>query len=140
MGMFDTIYCKVPLPENSPFDSTTPFQTKSIDEPVMTTYVIEEDGRLMHRTGYYETVPENERPYPEGHKLAFIGSIRFIETGWEPVDIHARVVFYASVGDVWYDYEATFTHGQLEELKLKGTEVIKRWSPEEIASANGEPK
>lgn len=118
MGMFDTIYCKAPLPGETPFDSTTDFQTKDL-ECLMDTYVIEEDGRLMVRSGYYEPVPEAERPYPNDKGLkGMIGSIRFVDTGWKPVDVHQRLRFYTFVNHVWYEFEATFTHGQLENIEL----------------------
>jgi len=123
--MFDTLYCKVLLPAGSPFDSTYPFQTKDL-ECVMNTYVIEEDGRLMVKAGYYEDIPLAERPYPNADDWKkLIGSMRFVETGWEPVDVHQRVVFYGNTNGVWYDYEATFTHGRLESLVLKHTELMK---------------
>ncbi len=126
MGMFDTVYCKVPLPGNTPFDSTTPFQTKDL-ENILATYVIEEDGRLMERSGYYETVPKEERPYPddEGFK-GIIGSFRFIDTGWKPVDVHQRLKFYQSADGKWYDFVATFTHGQLETIELDNVEELPR--------------
>lgn len=124
MGMFDTIYCKAPLPGNTPFDSTTDFQTKDL-ECLMDTYVIEEDGRLMIRSGYYETVPEEERPYPneKGFK-GLIGSLRFVDTGWKPVDAHQRLKFYTSADRTWYDFVATFTHGQLEGIELVNVEAM----------------
>lgn len=139
MGMFDTIYCKAPLPGEHPFDSMTAFQTKDLD-PVMTTYVIEEDGRLMRRGGYYENVPFEERPYPSADGLlGMIGSLRFVDTGWEHVDVHQRVKFYTSDKTrKWYDFVATFTHGQLEDLELVNTEQLpESYVPYVGVSSNG---
>lgn len=125
MGMYDHLYCKVPLPGEHPFDSTTEFQTKSLD-CVLSIYVIEEDGRLMERQGHYEEVPKEERPYPDDDGFrGMVGALRFVDTGWAPVDVHQRVTFYAMSGDRWFDFTATFTHGQLEGIELSESEVYK---------------
>jgi hypothetical protein len=130
MGMFDNLYCKVPLPGDHPFDAGTCFQTKAFEDPFMETYVIEEDGRLMHLAGYYESVPECERPYPgEPGIKGLIGCIKFVETGWEHVDCHQRVKFYSDANGKWYDFVATFTHGQLESLELVNVEDLPKRIP-----------
>ena len=60
MGMFDEIRCEYPLPDAIVQDET--FQTKSFDRE-MSHYTITADGRLIHHTERWESVPEEERPY-----------------------------------------------------------------------------
>lgn len=118
MGMFDTIYCHVPLPGSHPFNSETDFQTKALDS-TMDTFVIEEDGRLTMLDGYYEEVPEAERPYPNAEGiLACAGRMRFVHTGWTFMDVSQRIRFYRNAGHMWYEFEAVFEHGYLETLIL----------------------
>jgi hypothetical protein len=125
MGMFDEIRCEYPLPDAIVQDET--FQTKSFDRD-MAHYTITADGRLIHHTVRWESVPEEERPYygrPEWDKPFFrvAGSIKTIPTGDSEVPYHGDVYFYTSRGEPqtesfeWFEYQARFTAGKLQWIK-----------------------
>lgn len=134
MGMFDTIKCLYPLPDG--FDAEgLEWQTKDL-ECELDEYTITADGRLVHDEWKYESVPDNERPYPEATEglKSVMGSIRRVVT--KPnveVPYHGDIVFYGSnvcasghgmcVTDddqppQWREYSARFTNGRLQEITL----------------------
>lgn len=132
MGMFDYIQCEYPLPDNPPqwvIDAALKgeFQTKDTPEPSLETYTITADGRLIHHSMRYESVPENERPYwntPEWDKPfgQIAGSIRSVPDGdIELNDFHADLHFGAYDGSQEprsYEYVARFTNGRLQHIKF----------------------
>ena len=122
MGMFDELRCEYPLPDAAVQDEV--FQTKSFDRE-LTNYTITADGRLIHHTVRFESVPEEERPYygkPEWENpvLRVAGSIKTISTGDVEVSHHGDVYFYTPRGAPqtesfeWFEYQARFTEGKLQ--------------------------
>jgi hypothetical protein len=98
MGMFDTIRCEYPLPENS-FQEES-FQTKSL-ECLLDEYTITKRGRLiLHMHRHYQT-----------------------KTKDVDVEYHGDLRFYTSVGErdegtyEWVEYKARFTEGKVQWIK-----------------------
>lgn len=67
MGMFDYLYCEIPLPGNSPFGKETEFQTKDTTDQYLVTHKITKDGDLVvlgsNRVGFQtkdKTVLQND--------------------------------------------------------------------------------
>ncbi|EQB04015.1 hypothetical protein [Sphingobium baderi] len=112
MGMFDHIYCEIPLPDGF----TGEMQTKDFDR-ALGTLLIRADGRLMMEECDWEDVPLEGRPDP---KLPFIGSRRAINKRWRDLDFHGEFRFYGSGGFAgdWHEYIACFTHGALEAIHI----------------------
>jgi hypothetical protein len=132
MGMFDCIQCEYPLPDNPPqwiidHARNGECQTKDTPAQFMETFTITADGRLIHHTVRYESVPENERPYwntPEWDKPLgrVLGSIQSIPDGdVELSDYHGDLRFYSydeNQQPRFYEYVARFTNGRLQHIKL----------------------
>ena len=137
MGMIDHVEIEegVDLPE-FPNDPTQPgWQTKSFQPCDMTVYKITEDGRLLEEEWHLEDVPKEERPYPDADEekepfKALAGSMEKVVDGWSEREYHGILNFYDSVvlGEgktrldddvqpVWFEYNATFTHGELEDVQ-----------------------
>lgn len=125
MGMFDEIKCEYPLPDAVMQDVV--FQTKSFDCE-LTRYTITADGRLIHHTARWESVPEEERAFygkPEWEKPFYrmIGCLKTIPDGDVEVPYHGDVCFYTSRGEPqtesfeWFEYQARFTDGKLQWIK-----------------------
>ena len=101
MGMFDSIFCEIPLPDG--YAPNRPCQTKALDNE-LAIYRITPEGRLVQEeTGIFK----GDRPDP-------------------PVDMehHGYIVFYDIEGDasdddaMWHEYKAKFTDGQCIEIAL----------------------
>lgn len=128
MGMFDYVKCECPLPEGVPewVKPDIEFQTKDTPAQYMEIYVITAEGRLIHQSVKYETVPENERPYwgkPEWKSdfMKAAGCVRSVPTGDVDTQFHGDLSFGCSSNSAPYkfcDFVARFTNGQLEYIKL----------------------
>lgn len=119
MGMFDEIYIEYPLPD--PEAQFMLFQTKDFDN-VMDIYTIDCNGRLIHHNFFYETVPEEERPFygkPEWKDplFRFFGSLRRVSLGDRFMyDFSGDVRFYTAIHNRWYEYFAKFENGIMKKL------------------------
>ncbi len=98
MGMFDTIRCEFPLPDDR-FQEES-FQTKSL-ECLLDNYTLTKQGRLvLHMHRCYQKDSQDV-------DVAYHGDIRF----------------YTSVGEQdqdtfeWVEYEARFTDGSVTWIK-----------------------
>jgi hypothetical protein len=119
MGLFDTLYIntnKLPISddEKKKLGDNTDFQTKSLD-CIMTEIYITDDGFLDVNDFEYETVPQEERPYPndEGLKGSF-GSIRRVNERLERMkDFTGVIEFY----NLDFDFIAFFKNGKLEKIE-----------------------
>ena len=113
MGMFDEVYIDTTmLPEPADVQeilSKASFQTKSLDNE-LTEIFIKSDGSLTRMMYHYEEKPDR--------KSAF-GSIRLIEDGEETLSLTGTIIFYAYAYGVWYEYEATFIEGKLQNIIKK---------------------
>ena len=129
MGMFDYVKVGVPLP-----DGWEPGELQSKDfDCDMTTVEITPDGRLRIEDGEYETVPPEERRYPDpDHPFHFAGSMRKVNRRWRDLEFHGVFNFYGHervkpAGNPpyfepdehrWHEYNARFTDGQLVRIEV----------------------
>lgn len=128
MGMFDQVYCEIPLPDG--FEGE--MQTKDFD-CVLSKLLIRADGRLMIEQYDWEQVPLEERPNP---KFPFLGSRRAINKRWRDLDFHGDFRFYGSEGSdsEWHEYSARFTHGGLESIHILANDAC----PQSETSTRGD--
>lgn len=115
MGMFD--YVKVHEKHGLP---ALGYQSKDFDCE-LTMIRITESGRLEIERFEYESVPKEERPYPNDVGLAgMMGSLRKVNTKWEDLNYHGMFNFYGNDGEgfegEWFDFVAKFTDGNLVEI------------------------
>ena len=127
MGMFDTIFVNVYLlPLNKDelelFQKTYESdiincQTKDLDCDLTEIYITDE-GDLKINRWEYEEVPKEERPHPNAEGLlGLAGSLRRINQRLEMIYHNGTVVFYTDIGDLWYEFTATFTNGKLDYIE-----------------------
>jgi len=110
MGMFDSVYCKYPLPDCPTELVGGEWQTKAFDCE-LETYTITEAGRLLVLKRDWKWKNDDGSPFG-GWLLA---------TNEETVDtnFHGTFNFYSNLGEDysdpanWYEYVAKFTDGQL---------------------------
>ena len=95
MGMYDTIFCRRPLPDGLVAED---FQSKSLHN-TLSVYEIGADGRLRELA-----IGGNGKPLP--------GASR--DTGF-----HGVLRFYTTVGNDLRQYEAKFTDGLLVGLRAE---------------------
>lgn len=98
MGMFDTIRCEYPLPDEKVQNES--FQTKSLDR-LLDEYTITKRGRLiLHKHQHYQSKKQD-------FEIAY----------------HGDLTFYTSMGDrqdnthEWFEYKARFTEGTVQWIK-----------------------
>jgi hypothetical protein len=120
MGMFD--YVKIDKVHGLP---DIEYQSKDFDCD-MTTIRITENGRLEIERGDYETVPKEERPYPNDEGiLGMMGSIRKVNRRWDDLNLHGMFNFYGNSGPnfdgEWFEYNAKFTDGALVRIERDET-------------------
>ena len=97
MGMFDTVYCEYPLPNER--HQGLDFQTKNL-ECALFTYTVTRDGRLVRRarSGWGRDNPDSD-------------------VEWL---LHGNIRIYTSVKTEepsWIEYVVRFTHGRVEWLR-----------------------
>jgi hypothetical protein len=127
MGMFDYVKCEYPFPEGSPKTAQNDiYQTYDTPTQWMETYVITAEGRLIHQSVTYETVPENERPYwgkpewKEGALCQLAGSIRSVSTGDVDTNYHGDIYLIGGQPPKFYEFVVRFTNGQLQYIRMIG--------------------
>ena len=142
MGMYDTIKCKKKLPLTAELKALDVkwdelnFQTKDL-ENLLDAYEITKSGKLKHLwqerawkddddaflKGYFEVVKEEWRDVP------FHGTINFYTSHctndtlhWNYLDDEDQLSFddieLIPGDDWWFEFEAYFTKGKLDEIKL----------------------
>ena len=143
MGMFDTIFIKKKLPLSKELKSLDvkweeiDFQTKDLDN-ALDTYEITKSGKLKHLW--------QRREWREDSNDSFLGGyFKVVEEEWKEVDFHGTINFYTSHctndtkhwdyfddedqltfddielihgDDWWFEFEATFTKGKLDDIRL----------------------
>lgn len=121
MGMFDSIYCKYPLPNKK--HQNLVYQTLNLENK-FEIYTISEEGKLIHHVRTFVTVPEEEREYygtPEwdaNQLYRIIGSLKSIPVGDMEIDYDGELCFYAIVNNKeWVDYKAIFVDGTVVEVR-----------------------
>lgn len=113
MGMFDTITCKYPLPDQPTIDC---WQTKSLD-CTLDHYVIEPDGTLHHED--YDIEDQSDKAKGIGED-SFCGCMTKVNKRLSPMPkFRGEIVFYESTAeaDEWFEYSAFFDDGKLLSVK-----------------------
>ncbi|MFV2014332.1 MAG: hypothetical protein ACC656_02800 [Candidatus Heimdallarchaeota archaeon] len=95
------------------------WQTKSMDN-LMVTYTINPFQELWLLDGDWETVPEEERPYPNDTGIrSLFGSMRVVNERHEKLDFNGQIKFYGSIGNEirsWFEFDATFINGKMTNI------------------------
>jgi len=141
--MFDTIYVKKKLPLTKELKALNvnweelDFQTKDL-ENALDTYEITKAGKLRHLW--------QQREWKDDDDAFLKGYFEVVKEEWRDVDFHGTINFYTSYcdnkkyywdyvnddpeqltwGDIeliqghdwWFEFEAYFTKGKLDEIKL----------------------
>lgn len=122
MGMYDHLYIvKELLPlsdeEKELITDQTVWRTKSL-ECVLTEVYIGSDRQLKINHWVYESVPKEERPYPDakGWK-SVIGSIRRTDEKILDSNYTGEIVFYTKVNDQWLEFISLFNEGKMILIK-----------------------
>lgn len=120
MGMFDYIAVTDKLPTNAEIDASginlyaDSFQTKDLDN-IMATYYIQRGKLFVEKYKVTEWVED-----PEGFAGGYID--RKEPYTEEVSDYHGKINFYHIIDkdgyDHWIEYDAYFTRGELDEIKL----------------------
>lgn len=98
MGMFDDVVCEVPLPDGKPGKY---FQTKDFAAPYLEKYTITAEGRLFRDDPWWQR-EKGVAPAPPTD-MDFHGVLNFYD--------------YDDKMDAWREFNAIFTHGQLEKIQ-----------------------
>ena len=135
MGMFDELYintARLPLnrAEKKRLGDNPVWQTKDLDCMLTEVYITDE-GELKVNRWEYETVPKEERPYPDDDGLlGNMGSLKRVNQKLEVIPYHGFIRFYTSLegqdgSHEWFEFSAKFTYG-----KLTGIRRVEDNSPE----------
>lgn len=111
MGMFDTIYCRISLPEIGVVDDA--FQSKDTPGQVLDTYEIRADGTLWRQA--YDVVDRSD-PKATGMKRV-LGMCAHENLRWERDYLSGCLGFYGERPDGWIEFEADFRAGTLLEIR-----------------------
>ena len=123
--MFDTLYIntsKLPVTEKEArlLGNKHAFQTKDFDCTLTEVYITD-DGELQINEWVYESVPVEERPYPNDPGiLGIIGSLRRTNEAIRTIKHHGYVNFYTILNDndqTWLEFNAKFTDGKLSGIE-----------------------
>ena len=97
------------------------YQTKDLD-CTMTTYIINDEGRLMVENFHLEELPRDQ--WDEFDKKIGFGNKR-ISDGMQDTNYHGMLNFYTSDQErnVWIEYSAKFTDGQLVDIVKEETKL-----------------
>lgn len=110
MGLFDTVYIEVELPDGY---KGKEFQTKDLD-CLLDEIKITADGKLMRL--HYDLVKSDQTSGKREWPI-----FKRENEEWRPLILrdrpfHGIMEFYTREKDIWYEYEAKFTDGQLVEI------------------------
>lgn len=143
MGMFDTLYCDYPLPDNEVQHED--FQTKDFS-CVLDTYRITTDGRLHHEPD--NELTDDETLFREADYIDFQGAIKFytfIERPFEPPLWTFAEGTDEPQGQVvemeWYEYHAMFVEGivtQIVRTHRRDQHFFVRYEPNHTVSVAGD--
>ena len=120
MGMYDNLQIstsKLPLSdtEKLAIGENPDWQTKDFD-CMMSMAKITDDGRLRYLTLEYDW-DENAECKLTGKKGALVTK----DEKWVDIEHHGYVNFYTSVNNIWYEFNAKFTDGQLVSIERVGS-------------------
>lgn len=119
MGIYDKVEFDEGLNIELPgFDgdlSEVEWQTKTLQgHPLLETYRVSEDGRLLKEDVKHEEVSEEEADTPE--VLSDFPQKRRVHLGWSDIEYHGEFEFHAIVDEEYLSFEAKFTDGELVEI------------------------
>lgn len=120
--MFDYLFIntnKLPVSEEEKetIGDKPGWQTKDFDCELTEIYITDE-GELKINRFEMQIVPKEERPYPNGKGLEeFVGSMRRTNQRLETIPFHGCVNFYSDIKGQWYEFNAKFTDGKLQEIE-----------------------
>ena len=118
MGVYDRIEFDEDLDTELPGFEGDPseivWQTKSLQEPLLETYRVSEDGRLLKEEVEYEEVEGEEREAPGD--LPNLPKRGKVHLDWSDVEYHGIFEFHRIVDDEYRSFEAKFTDGKLVEI------------------------
>lgn len=122
MGMYDYLRIgvdKLPVSEEEKriiIAENQEWQTKSLDCS-LTEVTITDDGQLQVKEYDLETVPKEERPYPDEEGfLGIIGSQKMVNIRIETLNYTGIINFYTDINENWYEFDAEFIDGKLVSI------------------------
>lgn len=128
MGMYDNLYInpkQLPISEEEKglFEQLNlDWQTKSLNCDLTEVYITE-NGELKINKWQYETVPKEERPYPDDEGLkGMIGCLRRKDEHLENINYTGIVNFYTNIKKDWWEFNAKFLDGKL--ISIEGGKEI----------------
>ena len=116
--MFDSLFInteKLPVTDEEKIiiGDDREWQTKNFDCDLTEVYITD-DGELKINRWEYETVPKEERPYPDDEGLlGMFGCLKRVNERLETIPYHGIVEFYSKPDKDWYVFFAKFTDGKL---------------------------
>jgi hypothetical protein len=122
MGMFDRLFIntdKLPVTdeEKKIIEEFANWQTKDFDCKLSEVYITDE-GELKINRWEYESVPKEERPYPNDDGFrGLIGCIRRTNERLEKISYNGCVNFYSFINGEFYEFWAKFINGELESIE-----------------------
>jgi hypothetical protein len=130
MGMFDNIKCQYPLPIAGKLEeldvnwAKEVFQTKDLDNS-LANYKISAEGRLIQEVVDEEWILYTKEEIAELKIKPWSIVKEVVEKGRHERDTnyHGIVLFYTSLEysdseDIWVEFKATFTNGDLQDVVL----------------------
>ena len=118
MSMFDSLFInteKLPVTDDEKkiIGDNREWQTQNFDNTLTEVYITD-DGELKISRWEYETVPKEERPYPDdGGFLGMFGCLKRVNERLETIPYHGIIEFYGNPDNDWYVFFAKFTDGKL---------------------------
>ena len=118
--MFDSLFInneKLPVTDDERIViGNTEWQTKDFDCDLTEIYITDE-GELKINRWEYETVPKEERQYPDDNGLkGLFGCIKRVNERLETIPYHGIITFYGKSNNDWYEFYAKFTDGKLVSI------------------------
>lgn len=139
MGMYDSIYCRYPLPGLGVVDDE--FQTKDTPGQFLGVYEIRADGTLWRQD--YDVF---DRSDPQKTGLArFAGMISRENPRWVRDQFRGTIGFYTQKDGAWLEFEGDFVDGVLREIRVCSEEPSSerprgRFSPQLLESVRQEER
>lgn len=130
MGLIDTVIidAEIELPRGED-PTATNWQSKDIDQPMMQTYRLSTDGRLLaketHRERRSDEEIEAKRAEYEDRDIPYMDTwdYKTVHDGWRDTNWHGAITIHSSrhpAFDHCQEYEIVFTNGQLEQIRDQG--------------------
>jgi len=113
MGVFDTLYCKYPLP--IPGMNDREYQTKDTPAQYCDSYEIRENGTLWHHDHDTE-----DRSDPKATGIArIIGMATPVNFRWIAINFTGEIRFYNTIEPGgWIEFSSYFIAGKIQSVTL----------------------